>query len=306
MNPDSHTNQETFINVGNGHSLYVHDWGNKHAALPIVFLHGGPGGSVHDSHKQLFDPTRERVIFFDQRGCGKSTAAGLLEHNTTPEMVEDIETIISSLGIRTCILTGSSWGSCLALAYGIAHPERVAAMVLRGIFTGSQAEIDWLNEGRWSVHFPDVWDRYLDSTPVRYRNDPSAYHSKRVLSDNEKAVKESAYIYASTEGALHALDDRFTPYDYETFDPAGTIIEIHYMQNRCFMPDRFIIEHAAQLTMPIWLVQGRYDFICPPVIAYELHHRLPDSQLIMTVAGHGNDRPNYDVTRTLLLQLNHA
>lgn len=303
MTPDEFTLAETFVEVGDGHTLYVHDWGNKTAKTPIIFLHGGPGSGSKDSYKTTFDPTVQRVIFFDQRGSGKSLPAGELAHNTTQDLVEDIERIAKHLKLDKFVLTGGSWGSCLALAYGLKYPKRVEAMVLRGIFTGSQSEINWLDEGRWSVFFPDLWDTYLDQTPQSHQNNPTKYHAERALKGDGEDAKKSAYTYGNVEGALLSLDDRFTPRAFDEYDPASIKIEIHYMQNHCFIPDRHILDNAHKLTMPIWLIQGRYDMVCPPVTAYELHHKLPNSHLIWTAAGHGNDRPNYDVTRTILQTL---
>lgn len=303
MTPDEYTIQEMFVEVGDGHTLYVHDWGNKTAKIPIIFLHGGPGGGVKDRYKATFDPTQQRVIFFDQRGSGKSLPHGSLEHNTTTDMVEDIEKIAKHLKLKQFILTGGSWGSCLALAYGLAYPERVKAMVLRGIFTGSQAEIDYLDKGHFATHFPDVWDRYLDATPASHRDNPGAYHAKRMLGDDPQAALESAYAYGNVEGSLLSLDDRYTAPSKVDYDPTLSRLEMHYMANRCFLPDRFIMNNAHKLRMPIWLIQGRYDFVCPPVTAYELNEKLPNSQLIWTTAGHSNDRPNYDANRTILLQM---
>ncbi|HVS58219.1 MAG TPA: alpha/beta fold hydrolase [Candidatus Saccharimonadales bacterium] len=302
MTPDQHTIQETFIEVGNSHTLYVHDWGNK-KATPIVYLHGGPGSQCKDGNKDLFDPTTQRVVFFDQRGCGKSLPYGSLEHNTTQALVEDIEKIAAHLKLDKFILTGGSWGSCLALAYGLKYPKRVKAMALRGIFTGSQAEINWLDQGRWSVFFPDAWDKYLDHTPKSHHDNPSHYHFGRALGNDLVAAKESAYAYDNLEGSVIKLDDRFTPDNYEEYDPAGIKIEIAYMQNRCFMPDRFILDNAHKLTMPIWLVQGRYDMVCPPVMAYELHHKLPDSHLTWVTGGHKDEHEGWNILRTILLQL---
>jgi len=304
MTPDEHTLSEQMLAVGDGHELYVYDWGNPAASVPIVFLHGGPGAGIKDRYKATFDPAVQRVIFFDQRGCGKSTPYGSLEHNTTWEQIEDIEKIAETFGLETCIITGGSWGSCLALAYALKYPGRVKAMVLRGIFTGSQAEVDYLDKGHFATHFPDVWDRYLDATPAKYHDDPGKYHTTRILGDDVEAARESAYAYGNLEGALLALDDRFTPPTFDdTYDPVLSKLEIHYMVNRCFMPDRYIMDNAHKLKMPIWLIQGRYDFVCPPVTAYELNEKLPNSHLIWTTAGHGNDRPNYDVNRTILLQM---
>ena len=306
MTPDEYTISELFLEVGDGHTLYVHDWGKQNAETPIIFLHGGPGSGVKDRYKTTFDPSLQRVIFFDQRGCGKSTPYGSLEHNTTDDLVEDIEKIARLLKLDTFILTGGSWGSCLALAYGLKYPKRVSAMVLRGIFTGSQAEIDYLDQGHFATHFPDVWDKYLDATPAAHQKNPGKYHAARILGNDEQAARESACTYGNLEGALLSLDDRFTPPNPDEYDPTLSKLEVYYMTNRCFMPDRFVMDNAHKLRMPIWLIQGRYDFVCPPVTAYELNEKLLNSRLVWTTAGHGNDRPNYDVHRTILLQLSGA
>lgn len=303
MTPDKHTNQELFVEVSDGHELYVHDWGNKDAKQVIFMLHGGPGSGCSDRHKGQFDPSRQRVIFHDQRGSGRSLPAGSLEDNTTQKLVEDISVIADKLGVKKFILTGGSWGSTLALAYGLKHPQRVEAMVLDGIFTGSQAEIDWIDKGYFETFYPEAWEAFRQTTPKSQQKNPSSYHFKRILQDDEQAAKESAYLYGNLEGSLASLDDRFTPSAFDDYNPNGTRIEVYYLANRCFMPDRHILENAHKLTMPIWLVQGRYDMVCPPVTAYELHQRLPHSELFFTTSGHRGEREAWNVERAILLQL---
>jgi proline iminopeptidase len=299
MTPDEFTILETFVDVGDGHELYLQDWGNINAKTPIIFLHGGPGSGVHNRYRQRFNPYEQRVIFFDQRGSGKSLPYGSLENNTTEHLVDDIEKIARHLGLQQFVITGGSWGSTLALAYALKYPHRVIAMTLGGIFTGSQAEIDYLDKGEYGVFFPDVWDHYLSQTPKSYQANPSKYHFERILSDDINDLRNSAYLYSNLEASLMSLDDRFTPPEPQVFDAIPTRIEVHYLANRCFMPDRYILDNAHKLTMPIWLVQGRYDVVCPPKTAYELHKQTPNSTLIWTMAGHGNDRSNYDVMRTI-------
>lgn len=304
MTPDQYTIQEKFIDVGNGHKLYVHEWGNPEAKTPIVFLHGGPGVGVNDKHKQRFTPDRQRVIFFDQRGAGKSTPKGRLEHNTTMDLIEDIEKIVTRIKLNKIVLTGGSWGSFLALTYAIKYPKRIQTMVLNGIFTARKSEIDYLDSGGFRIYFPDVWESYVTSVPKHYRHNPSQYHYGKIFGPDPKAAKRSAYAYSELlEGPLLSLDDRYMPDSYDKFDPDPMRIELHYLAHQCFVPEGYIMNNANSLTMPIWLVQGRYDMVCPPVTAYELHSKLPNSKLVWTTAGHGNDRPNYDVMRTLYLQL---
>ena len=305
MTPDEHTIREFYIEVGDGHELYVQDWGNKKAKHPVVFLHGGPGNGTKDSHKNQFDPKRHHVVFFDQRGSGKSLPNGSLEHNTTEHLIRDINTITAQLKISSFILVGGSWGSCLALAYAVKHPQKVQAMVLNGIFTGSQAEIDYLDKGEFRTWFPEVWERYLTATPKEHHDSPTPFHYKRILGKNEDEARTSACAYSNMEGALLSLDDRFQPNSPTNpeFDPASSKIEVHYLANHCFMPDRHIFDNARKLTMPIWLVQGRYDMICPPASAYELCQKLPTSQLIWTVGGHrSNERETQTAVHSLLLQ----
>jgi len=303
MTPDTYTNQEFFLDVGNGHQLYVQDWGNKANKVPIIFLHGGPGSGCKDKHKQLFDPEQQHVIFFDQRGAGKSLPYGSLEHNTTADLVGDIEKLADRLKLEQFILSGGSWGSTLALAFALKHPKRVKALVLNGIFTGSQIEIDWLKNGGFREFFPEIWAAYLAETPKSQHANPSAYHFKRALGNDRQAAKASAYTYSNLEGALLSLDDRFTPETFADFDETASRIEIHYLAKRCFLPDRHILDNAHALTMPVWLVQGRYDFACPPKTASELQAALPDSQLVWTISGHRMEHDTWNMMRTILLQL---
>jgi len=303
MTPDEFTNKEFFIEVGDGHELYVHDWGNPKAKTPILFLHGGPGSSAKDKHKAGFDPEKQRVIFHDQRASGRSLPYGSLEHNTTQDLVEDIEKIAVSLKLKQFVITGGSWGSCLALAYGLKYPKRVKAMVLSGIFAGSQDEIGWLSKGRFEMFFPDTWRDYLQRTPKSYRDNPSAYHFSRILGNDPRTNHTSGFAYASLERSIMSLDDRHAAIDPVTFDSTGIRTEVHYMSNGCFMPDRYIVRNARKLTMPIWLVQGRYDMVCPPQTAYALHQKLPNSHLVMTTSGHSAERETWNIVRTILLQM---
>lgn len=286
MTPDEHTIQEFFIDVGDGHQVYVHDWGKKTAKIPIILLHGGPGNGCDDRDKRKFDPTTQRVIFFDQRGSGKSLPTGSLQNNTTQDLVEDIEKIANRLSIKRFVLTGGSWGSCLALVYAIARPERVAGMVIQGVFAGSHDEIDWLDHGRFREFFPDAWDKYLEATPEKHRNDPSAYHFKRALGDDIEAAKESAFAYENLELSLLKLDGRINTTKYEEYDLTKIRTEIHYVSNQCFLPENYVLDNAHKLTMPVWIVQGRYDMVCRPITAYLLDQKIPDSKLIWTINGH--------------------
>jgi proline iminopeptidase len=286
MTPDEFTNQEFFLDVGDGHQIYVHDWGNAQAKTPIVYLHGGPGNGCDNRDKRYFDPQTQRVIFHDQRGAGKSLPSGSLEHNTTDNLVNDLEMLAKRLKLDKFIIVGGSWGSTLALAYGIAHPQRVAGMVLNGIFTGTKAEIDWVDKGGWRDFFPEVWQEYEQSVPSAHKEDPGSYHYKQAFGDDVEAAKRSAYAYIKMELALLKLDEKYLPEDYEKFEPHGALIEMHYLSNNCFLTANYILNNASKLTMPVYLLTGRYDMVCPPRTSYELSQALPQGHLIWTINGH--------------------
>ncbi len=303
MNPDAHTIAEHTLDVGHGHTLYIQDWGNKKAKTPIFFLHGGPGSQCKDKHKLPFDPKTQRVIFHDQRGSGKSTPLGRWHHNNTQELAADITKIADFLRIDQFIITGESWGSTLALYYALCEPRRVKAIVVGGVFTGSQAEIDWLDKGMFQTHFPDAWDRYLAATPKSHRDDPSAYHMAQVLGSDAEAAKKSALAYGELEGSVMSLDDSYLPTNPDEFEPASMIIEMRYLAKRCFLPDRFILKNASKLKMPLYIVQGRYDFVCPPKTAYELSQTAPNAQLTWTISGHRNEHENTTAKRLIYKHL---
>ncbi len=303
MTPDEFTNQEFFLDVGDGYQLYIHEWGNPQAKIPIVVLHGGPGNGCDNRDKKNFDPLIQRVIFHDQRGAGRSTPSVSLVQNTTQDLVEDIEKIADKLSLEKFVLTGGSWGSCLALACGLAYPERVTGMVINGVFTGSQDEMNWLYKGGFRDFFPDVWRQYLDDTPQEHRGDPTAYHFDQALGNDAKRIKQSAYVYQTMELALLKLDDRFTLDDYEAYDPSKILLEMHFAANNWFMEEDYILRNARRLTMPIYMVQGRYDMVCPPFAADKLDQILPNSKLIWSINGHLGQHESRSIQRVLVHQL---
>ncbi len=176
-------------------------------------------------------------------------------------------------------------------------------MVLNGIFTGSQAEIDWLDKGQFRTFYPEVWEGYLASTPSSHHKDPGAYHYEKIIGDDAVKARSSGLAYDTLEVGVMSLNDSYTDGDPETYDPTGVRLEMYFMHNGCFMPDRYIFENATKLTMPVWLVQGRYDMVCPPNTAHELSQKLPNSKLVWTISGHAGEHETQSVIRTALLCL---
>ena len=273
------------LDVGDGHKLYVEDSGNPDG-IPVIFLHGGPGAGVSPLHRRMFDPDLFRVILFDQRGAGQSRPFADVTHNTTQHLVADIELIRAHYGIDKWIVFGGSWGSTLGLVYGITHPERCHGFVLRGIFLGTQPEIDWFlyDKGRF---YPEAWDRFVHAIPEPERDDVLAAYAKRLMS-------ESPSIYIPAADQWSAYENSCATLQFELRGGGGRMavslarLEAHYFLNKCFLDDGFIVNNIDKINhLPAVLVQGRHDVICPPNTASNLAKAWTGSELKMVDdAGH--------------------
>lgn len=283
------------LEVGDGHSLYLEQSGPPDGR-PAVFLHGGPGSGCQAAHRQLFDPGRDRVVLFDQRGAGKSTPRGRLEANTTPHLVADLERIREALNIERWLVVGGSWGSLLGIAYALAHPERVTGLVLRGLFLGSAAEVEWAFVTGPQTLRPELWRAFLAPLPESERDDPLAAYGRRLRGQDRVARRGAARIWHAYEQALSQLQPASTalPGSFEeaarqgSFEPLSPAFEWHYMCNGFFLGGESLLERAAALgELPGIVVQGRYDLICPPLTARALAARWPACRLRMVeAAGH--------------------
>jgi len=286
------------LRVSPVHELYYEQCGNPNGQ-PVVFLHGGPGGGLIPEYRQFFDPHTYRVVLFDQRGAGQSTPHASIEENTTWHLIYDIECLRKHLGIERWLVFGGSWGSTLSLAYAQTHPERVSALVLRGIFLCRPREIRWFyqeGEGAGAI-FPDVWEEYVRIIPQAERGDMlSAYH-RRLLSDDEAVRLEAAKAWSVWEGSTSKLfpDQRLIDHSGEAdFALALALIECHYFVNQAFFEsENYLVENISKIRhIPAVIVQGRYDIVCPMMSAWELHRAWPEAQLeIIPDAGHSATEP---------------
>lgn len=282
------------LDVGNGHKIYIEESGNPQG-IPVVFIHGGPGSGTKPKHRQFFDPQKYRIILFDQRGCGQSQYADALQANTTWDLVADMEKIRAHFGIDQWLLFGGSWGSTLGLAYAQTHPERCLGLILRGIFMGRQSEIDWLYSTHGAAQFyPDQVNAFLQLIPESERTDLLASYAKRLFRSDPEVHLPAAQAWTAWEYGL----SNFIPNPVlEPIDPAICLpfarLECHYFSNQCFFEDNQLINNAYKIAhLPTILIQGRYDMVCPPITAWELHQALPNSTLEWIQAGHhSSDTP---------------
>ena len=284
------------LQVSELHTLYYEESGNP-LGKPVVFIHGGPGGGVDPSMRRYFDPKVWRVILFDQRGCGKSTPFSELKDNTTWDLVSDIEKIRTELKIEKWAVFGGSWGSTLALAYAISYPEKVNALILRGIFLLREKEIRWFYQEGASYIFPDAWGKYLEPIPEDERHDLVNAFYKRLTSPDKEVRSKAAKAWSVWEGSTSKLytDPRFVErFAGDEFADAFARIECHYFVNKGFFKeDGWLLKNIDKIRhIPAWIVQGRYDVVCPATSAWELHQAWPESKLfIIHDAGHSASEP---------------
>ena len=294
-----------FLPVSARHNLYYEEVGNPRG-VPVVFLHGGPGGWFLPDDRRFFDPAHYRVVLFDQRGSGRSTPHAELAENTTWDLVADIERLREALGIARWIVFGGSWGSTLGLAYTVTHPERVLGLVLRGIFLCRPHEIAWFYEAGGASHlFPDAWEGYVEPIPPAERGSLlRAYHRRLTGGDREEQLR-CAFAWSKWEAITYYLVPNQRNIEYfENPDRALALarIECHYFANDAFLAtDNFLLENAGKLRgIPGVIVHGRYDVVCPASNAWDLHRAWPEAALtIVPDAGHA---PMHEGTRRRLIE----
>ncbi len=278
------------IITSDGHEIYFEVKGNS-SSTPVVFLHGGPGARVVPAHFDFFNPKLFFSILFDQRGCGKSKPFCELKNNNIQNLILDMERIREKLGLQKWILFGGSWGSTLALYYAINYPERCLGLVLRGVFLGTRNEIDWFLCGMRKF-YPEAHKLLLKGLNFSELEQPTSDEilkrgSELIFSKNEEVSQKAANAWAKYEMSCSTLD-------YREREMSGNSalslakIELHYFLNNCFLKDNEILDNVKKIrNIPIYIIQGRHDTICPPFTALKLRNKLTNSKLIMVEnAGH--------------------
>ncbi len=294
-----------FLQVDDIHTLYYEQSGNP-AGVPVVLLHGGPGAGSNPKQRQFFDPQHYRIVIFDQRGAGQSTPLGELRQNTTRHLITDIERLRRHLKINRWHVFGGSWGSTLALAYAIQHADRVVSLTLRGIFLMRQSEILWFLHGM-KKFFPKAGHAFAGRLPPAERDDILAAYYKKLTHPDKNIHLPAAQHWSAYESACARLIPLQSEADQSTEDHhayAIARIECHYFVHNKFEPDNYLIEQVHKIRhIPAVIIQGRYDVICPPETAYELHRHWPEARLIIVPdAGHSSAEPG--ITHELLTATN--
>ncbi len=296
-----------FLKVAELHTIAWERSGNPNG-IPVVVIHGGPGGGGQPSYRRYFDPSAFDIIQFDQRGCGQSTPHAELEDNTTQALVGDIEQLREHLGIETWHVFGGSWGSTLSLIYAQHHPQRAISLVLRGIFMCRKSELRWFYQDGASHIFPDAFEPYRNHIPEAEQDDLITAYYSRLTSEDADVRRAAAKEWTRWEMATSRLfpDPEYLEKAEDLdFAVAFARIECHYFINAIFVEEAHILNNVASIQhIPTVIVQGRYDVVCPPRSAWELHKALPQSRLVM-VSDAGHSMGEVSIARELVSATNN-
>lgn len=278
------------IKVDPPHELHVEECGNPEG-IPVLILHSGPGTGCEPFHRRFFCPETYRIILFDQRGAGQSTPHASLEHNTTPHLIDDIELIRDTLGVRQWYIFGSAWGSTLALIYAEEYPQNVLGLILNCVFLARRRDIDWFYKQGTNAIFPEHWQDFIDNIPDKERDNIVKAYANRLNGNDELARMSAAKSWSLWQAqclSLHPHHNNIEHFTDPHFATGLARIETHYFSNDCFIEDNQILNNIKKIRhLPIFLIHGRYDMICPLENAWTLHSACPASELIIVRdAGH--------------------
>ncbi len=280
-----------FLPVEQPHELYWEQCGNPDG-IPILFIHGGPGGGCSPKHRQYFDPNHYRIILFDQRGAGRSTPLACLENNTTKHLISDIEKLRQHLSIDKWHIFGGSWGSTLALAYASEHANRCISMILRGIFLMEEAEIEWFLYGVKNI-FPEAWEQFAEIIPAEKHDDLlNAYYEIFTTGTMDEQIEAAMRwsLYESSFASLIPNYETITTDNQKAQALCIAKIECHYFKTQVVKKEDSLLNKVNNFRhVPTVIVQGRYDIVCPITTAHALHNAWPEADYIVVPdAGHSS------------------
>ena len=282
---------QEWLTVDNVHQIYLEQSGNPEG-IPVLYLHGGPGGGSSANHRRYFDPEKYRIIIFDQRGCGLSKPSPSVENNTTDFLIEDIEKIRQHLSIDKWLIAGGSWGTTLALVYGIRHPDAVLGFILRGIFLATQKEYDWLYKTAGAQSFfPEYYQDFLKPIDINVQNNPLEGYQHIFSSENEVAIIAASKAWYLWELRLSTIEHHHIGMaQIEDSHQALCMAQLshHYFYHQCFIDENYILNNIDKISeIPAIIIHGRYDMVCPLINADKLTKLWSNASLqILPQAGH--------------------
>lgn len=286
-----------YLKVSEIHTIHYEVCGNPDAEA-ILFVHGGPGAGFSEQDKRFFNFEKQKVIFFDQRGSAKSIPFGSIVQNTTQDLIDDINKLLDFLNIDKIALFGGSWGTTLSLAYAVQNPDRVKKLLLRGIFLGNKESIDYYLNGGIQEKFPKIWKRFRENAPTDFEGSIAEYYLKKMVNGSKEEKKYFSYEWAFYEISIFKKDilnkeveSILKNMPYESL----SILEAHYLTNNCFLDENYILKNVEKINhIPIKIIHGKQDAICPLKFAVQLHSTLVNSDLFIVEAGHSDSEPEIE------------
>lgn len=284
-----------YLRVSKLHSIWHAEYGNPRG-IPVVVVHGGPGFGCSDTDMRYFNPKHYRIILFDQRRAKRSKPFAEMKENTTQNLISDMEKLRKHLKVTKWLIFGGSWGSALSILYGQAYPKSCLGFILRGIFLGREAEYLQLWYGMQDI-FPEAWDEFINFLPTNERNDLIKSYYKRVMDPNPKTHMPAAYAFIKYDVTCSTLKHDPKRINKVLKDKITVLglsrTFIHYCTKKFFLEENQILKNLTKVShLPAIIIHGRYDIICRPKSAYELHKNWPKSQLIFVQdAGHSTIEP---------------
>lgn len=293
-----------YLDVGHGHRIHYEAFGNP-KGIKVLFIHGGPGLGFSDQDKAFFDPEKFHVLFIDQRGCGKSIPKGELNHNTTQDLIADMALVLDHLNIKSVILFGGSWGATLAILFAAAYPQSVTKLILRGFFSATRATTDIYLRGKIKDTHPEGWKRVISFVPEGKKDEIAAFYFD-ALDHQVEGYQLLGYEWARYGLSLSRKaisEEEMDQLLSKGIDFDRIRIELNYATNDFFIPPEYVYDQAAKIAnIPLVVVHGRYDYICPLSDAERLAANFMDAKLIIADAGHSTSE--YAINEALFNELN--
>ena len=294
-----------YLKVDTIHDIYYEEFGNP-AGTKILFIHGGPGLGFSEKDKEFFDSDEHHVIFYDQRGCGKSLPTGSIEINTTQHLISDIEKLLDHLGLNQVHIFAGSWGATLAVLFASQFPDRVSSLILRGFFSAEKETTDIFIKGIIRKTQPKLWDRVSALVPKNYQNRVARYYYDKIISDDEDSLmfdyEWSRYGLSLSRKAIS--EDEVESIMRHHYDSRKqNKIQLYYALNNFFLIDNYVYEQAQNIKSKVTIVHGLHDHLCPVENAWLLDKCIFDSRLITVDAGHSAHES--EIKMRLLACINH-
>lgn len=286
-----------FLKVSKNHKIYYEDCGNPNGEI-ILFIHGGPGAGFSEIDKRFFNFDIHRVLFFDQRGASKSIPFGCIEENTTQDLINDINKLLDYLAIDKVLIFGGSWGTTLGLVYAIQNPNRIRGLLLRGVFLANKDSVEHYLNGGVKKEFPEIWKRFSQNVPKESNLSIAEFYLDKMINGTPEEKRHFSYEWAFYEISIYKKDilkeevvavlERI-PYE------SLSIMETHYLRNNYFFNENYILKNLSQIELiPIKIVHGKDDAICPVRFAIDLNSKLKNSEIFVLEGGHSDSEPEIE------------